>query len=55
MGWIGFLLVLALGLAVVGAAFEGLRWLMLVALVVAITGTVIGWSRRGQMRTRSPV
>ncbi len=55
MGWIGFLLVLALSLAVVGAAVEGLRWLLLIALVVALTGTAIGWSRRGQMRSRSPV
>ena len=47
MGWIAFLLILALVLVGVGLAVEAFRWLVLVALIAVVTGGFVGWSRRG--------
>jgi hypothetical protein len=47
MGWIAFLLILALVLVGVGLAVEAFRWLVLVALIALVTGGFVGWSRRG--------
>ncbi len=47
MGWIAFLLILALVLVGVGLAVEAFRWLVLVALIALVTVGLVGWSRRG--------
>jgi hypothetical protein len=47
MGWIAFLLILAVVLGGVGLALETFRWLLIVALVAFLTGGLVGWSRRG--------
>lgn len=47
MGWIAFLLILALVLGGVGLAVEALRWLLIIALIAFLTGGLVGWSRRG--------
>lgn len=50
MGWIAFLLILAIGLAGVGLLVEGLRWLLIIGLVAFVTGGLVGWSRRSLLR-----
>jgi hypothetical protein len=50
MGWIAFLLILALVLAGVGLAVETLRWLLIIGLVAFVTGGLVGWSRRTAAR-----
>lgn len=47
MGWIAFLLILALLLGGVGLAVEAFRWLLVIALLAFVTGGFVGWSRRG--------
>jgi len=46
MGWITFLLILALVLSGVGLVIE-VFWLLIIGLVALLTVGVIGWSRRG--------
>jgi len=50
MGWIMFLLVLALSLAAVGLVVEAVRWLLIIGVVALITAGLIGWSRRDEIR-----
>ncbi|SDO44449.1 hypothetical protein [Geodermatophilus sp. DSM 45219] len=43
---IGFLLVVWLVVAVVGAVLEGLFWLAVVGLLLFLGTAVLGWSKR---------
>jgi hypothetical protein len=46
MGWIAFLLILALVLGGVGLAVEALRFLLIIAVIAFLVGGLVGWSRR---------
>ena len=52
MGWIAFLFILALSLAGVGFFVETLRWLLVIGMLALVTGGLIGWSRRDELRSR---
>ena len=45
-GFIIFLLLLWLGLAVLGALLEGLFWLTVVGLVLLVATGIYGWAKR---------
>ncbi|MGH8950063.1 MAG: hypothetical protein ACRDX9_01445 [Acidimicrobiia bacterium] len=51
MGWIAFLMILALSLTGVGLVVETLRWLLVIGVLALITGGLIGWSRREELRS----
>jgi hypothetical protein len=53
MGWVVLLLVLALVLGGVGALVEGLMWLLVIAAVLFVAGTLLGVTGRSSRRSVS--
>jgi len=51
MGWITFLIILALSLTGVGLVVETLRWFLIIGMLALVTVGLIAWSRRDELRS----